>query len=136
MHEGHAVKAGDVLFRVDDRAWKIQRLTVDQAENALAVANLKIKEADNDRAKHEKAVEAQNDATKAAEAAAEAARIGYEEKNRLAKMGSLDKAKPEAAGKLWDQAKAAAAAEKAKGEALLKRCRRDRPGEARGRKRT
>jgi multidrug resistance efflux pump len=115
VREGQAVKAGDVLFRTDDRG---ERKDVERAENAIAAARLKVDEADNAKQKHAQMVQAQTHAVEATRRAADAARIAYEHKRDLAKTKALVKEEADAAEKLMQQAEAAAKGEEAKLEAL------------------
>jgi multidrug resistance efflux pump len=117
VSEGVAVKAGDLLFRMDDRA---QRKDVERAENAVAVAQVDVDKTANAREKHAEMVHAQEQAVDAARAERDAARIGLERKQELLKKDNLTKAEVDAAEKLLDKAEAALKGEQFKLEALKK----------------
>lgn len=115
VRQGQPVKAGDVLFRMDDRG---ERKDVERAENAITAARLKVDEAGNAKEKHAQLVLAQTHAIEAARRAADAARIAHERKRDLVEKKALVKEEADAAEKLMQQAEAAAKGEEAKLEAL------------------
>ncbi len=115
VEEGQAVKAGDVLFRTDDRA---PRTELERAENALSAARLAATRANNDRAEHAKAVLAQKQAIEVAERDLEAAQIIARRKHELVEKKALVKEEAEAADVLAKKAEAAVRVEQRKLEAL------------------
>jgi multidrug resistance efflux pump len=115
VREGQAVKAGDVLFRMDDRT---QREDLDRAENAVKAAGLKIDEADNARKKHAEMVQAQTHAVEAAERDVEAARLVHQRKVDLVAKKALVQEEADAAKKLVEKGEAAAKGESSKLAAL------------------
>ncbi len=115
VREGQSVKAGDVLFRVDDRA---QRDDVAQADNAVTAAKVGIDKAANARKKHEQMVLAREQAVVAANRDLDAARIVVERKRKLLKGNNTVPEDVEASEKLTDKAAAGVKAEEAKLAAL------------------
>jgi multidrug resistance efflux pump len=116
VREGQRVSAGEVLFRMDDRA---PRNDVERAEKALKTATEqgaeKVRVA---RAKHAKALEVQTQAIEAARRGLEAAQIVAAHKRHLVKEKALATVEADAADKLVEKAAAGVKAEEAKLEAL------------------
>jgi multidrug resistance efflux pump len=115
VREGQAVKAGDMLFRVDDRA---QRDDFARAENAVKVAKVGIDKAANARKKHEQMVLAQQKAIDAANLTVKTAQIVVDKKRDLLKSNNVLQADVTASENDVAKAQAAVAAEEAKLAAL------------------
>jgi multidrug resistance efflux pump len=115
VEEGQPVKAGDLLFRTDDR---VPRRDVERAENAVKAARLATARANNDRAEHARAVLAQKEAIEVARRDAEAAQIVARRKHELVEKKALVKEEAEAADVLVKKAEAAVRAEERKLDAL------------------
>ncbi len=113
--EGQAFKAGDVLFRVDDRA---PREDVARAENAIKAAELAVTKAANDRAELAKAVLAQKAAIDVAQQDVEQAQIKARRAHELVEKKALVKEDAEAADALVKKAEAATTAEQRKLDAM------------------
>jgi multidrug resistance efflux pump len=113
--EGQAVKAGDVLFRVDDRA---PRDDFDRAENAVGAAKVGIDKAANARKKHEQMVLAQEQAIDAANLTVKTAQIVVNKKRSLLKSNNTLPEDVTAAENDLDKARAGVKAEEAKLAAL------------------
>jgi multidrug resistance efflux pump len=118
VREGQAVKAGDVLFRTDDRA---PRDDVDRAENGVKTAELAVTKAANDRAELAKAVLAQQAAIDAARPELKRAQIQARHAHELVEKKALAKEDAEVADTLAEKAEAAVTAEQRKLEAIQAR---------------
>jgi multidrug resistance efflux pump len=126
VREGQAVKAGDVLYRVDDR---VRREDFDRAQNAVATARIGEDRAANAGKKHEQLVAAQEQAVEAARSELDAAQIGLDRKRALYEKNNLVKEDVDAAEKLRDKARAGVKGEEAK-LAALKLAANDIAGDA------
>jgi multidrug resistance efflux pump len=115
VEEGQEVKAGAVLFCMDDRA---VRKDVERAAQAVAAGQLDIEKAGNAGDKHAQLVLAQQQAIEAARRDVDAARIAYEKKRDLLKSNNALKEDVEALEKLKEKAEFAVKAEAYKLEAL------------------
>ena len=111
VREGQAVKAGDVLFRMDDRG---ARKKVERAENAVRTAEEAAAKPNNDRAELAKAVLAQQQAIEVAKKDLEAAKIAARRKRELVEKNALVKEEAEAAEVLAQKAEAAVRGEERK----------------------
>jgi multidrug resistance efflux pump len=113
--EGQAFKAGEVLFRTDDRA---ARKDVERAEHGVRTAELGTAKANNDRAELAKAVLAQRQAIEVAKHDLEAAQIAARRKHDLVDKNALVKEEAEAADALVRKAEAAVKGEERKLDAI------------------
>ncbi len=118
VREGQAVKAGDLLFRLDDRA---QQNDVAAAANAVQLAGLGVTKAKNDQTELTKALAVQTQAIAVARANLDAAQFAAKRKRDAAKKGGLVEAEADAADLLAKTAEATVKVEEAKLEALQAR---------------
>jgi len=94
VREGQAVKAGDLLFRLDNRR---EQNDVAAAENAVTLAELAITKATNDGVKQAKAVAIQAQAIEVAKRNLEVAQFAATRKRESANKGALVKEEADAA---------------------------------------
>jgi multidrug resistance efflux pump len=118
VREGQVLKAGEVLFRMDDRT---QRKDVERAEAAVSLAGMGVTKAVNDADEHAKAVQVQSQAVEVARRNVEVAQLAARRKRKAANDGGLVKEEAEAAELLAKTAEATVKLEEDKLEALKAR---------------